>query len=134
MAGLDAPARNHRAPTPPAASHGRPPGNPLGARALYIGVYRIHGTNAPERICQAVSSGCLRLVNDDIIDVYERVLVWHTGRRAPSVTADYWYPARNCKLCDVNARGAVSAQPSPRGRRRLYAQLGIARLQITVSG
>jgi lipoprotein-anchoring transpeptidase ErfK/SrfK len=53
------------------------PGNPLGARALYIGntVYRIHGTNAPETIGQAVSSGCFRLVNDDIIDLYNRVSV-----------------------------------------------------------
>jgi lipoprotein-anchoring transpeptidase ErfK/SrfK len=53
------------------------PGNPLGARALYIGttVYRIHGTNAPETIGQAVSSGCFRLVNDDIIDLYGRVPV-----------------------------------------------------------
>jgi lipoprotein-anchoring transpeptidase ErfK/SrfK len=53
------------------------PGNPLGARALYIGttVYRIHGTNAPETIGQAVSSGCFRLVNDDIVDLYARVPV-----------------------------------------------------------
>ena len=53
------------------------PGNPMGARALYIGttVYRIHGTNAPETIGQAVSSGCFRLVNDDIIDLFERVPV-----------------------------------------------------------
>ena len=45
------------------------PGNPLGARAMYLGntVYRIHGTNAPETIGQAVSSGCFRLVNDDVI-------------------------------------------------------------------
>src|SRR3569833_231698 len=52
-------------------------GNPLGARALYNGatVYRIHGTNAPGTIGQAVSSGCFRLVNDDIIDLYERVPV-----------------------------------------------------------
>jgi len=53
------------------------PGNPMGARALYIGttVYRIHGTNAPETIGQAVSSGCFRLVNDDIVDLFERVPV-----------------------------------------------------------
>ena len=53
------------------------PGNPLGARALYIGttVYRIHGTNAPETIGQAVSSGCFRLVNDDVADLYARVPV-----------------------------------------------------------
>lgn len=53
------------------------PGNPLGARAMYLGntVYRIHGTNAPETIGQAVSSGCFRLVNDDVADLYDRVPV-----------------------------------------------------------
>jgi len=53
------------------------PGNPLGARALYLGatVYRIHGTNQPRTIGRAVSSGCFRLVNDDVIDLYERVPV-----------------------------------------------------------
>jgi lipoprotein-anchoring transpeptidase ErfK/SrfK len=53
------------------------PGNPLGARAMYLGstVYRIHGTNAPETIGQAVSSGCFRLVNDDVVDLYNRVNV-----------------------------------------------------------
>ena len=51
------------------------PGNPMGARAMYLGatVYRIHGTNAPETIGQAVSSGCIRLVNTDVIDLYARV-------------------------------------------------------------
>jgi len=51
------------------------PGNPMGARALYLGttVYRLHGTNAPETIGSAVSSGCFRLVNPDIIDLYDRV-------------------------------------------------------------
>jgi lipoprotein-anchoring transpeptidase ErfK/SrfK len=53
------------------------PGNPMGARALYLGatVYRIHGTNAPHTIGHAVSSGCFRLVNDEIIDLYERVAI-----------------------------------------------------------
>ena len=53
------------------------PGNPMGARALYISgtVYRIHGTNAPETIGHAVSSGCFRLVNEDVIDLYGRVPV-----------------------------------------------------------
>jgi len=53
------------------------PGNPMGARALYIGstVYRIHGTNQPQTIGHAVSSGCFRLVNKDIIDLYDRVPV-----------------------------------------------------------
>ncbi len=53
------------------------PGNPMGARAMYLGgtVYRIHGTNAPDTIGHAVSSGCFRLVNDDVADLYERVSV-----------------------------------------------------------
>ena len=51
------------------------PENPLGARAMYLGstLYRIHGSNEPETIGQAVSSGCFRLVNDDVIDLYNRV-------------------------------------------------------------
>ena len=53
------------------------PGNPLGARALYIGgsIYRIHGTNAPGSIGGAVSSGCIRMMNSDVIDLYERVKI-----------------------------------------------------------
>jgi lipoprotein-anchoring transpeptidase ErfK/SrfK len=53
------------------------PGNPLGARALYLGdtVYRIHGTNQPQTIGHAISSGCFRLVNDDVVDLYDRVPV-----------------------------------------------------------
>jgi lipoprotein-anchoring transpeptidase ErfK/SrfK len=51
------------------------PGNPMGARALYLGstVFRIHGTNQPETIGHAISSGCFRLANGDIIDLYARV-------------------------------------------------------------
>src|SRR3954462_657674 len=50
-------------------------GNPLGARAIYLGstVYRIHGTNMPETIGQKVSSGCIRMLNADVIDLYGRV-------------------------------------------------------------
>jgi lipoprotein-anchoring transpeptidase ErfK/SrfK len=53
------------------------PGNPMGARALYLGntVYRIHGTNAPQTIGTAVSSGCFRLVNPEVMDLYDRVPV-----------------------------------------------------------
>ena len=53
------------------------PGNPLGPRAMYLGktVYRIHGTNQPQTIGHAVSSGCFRLVDDDVIDLYNRVPV-----------------------------------------------------------
>lgn len=71
--------------TPPAEMRKRQPGlpahmeggpnNPLGARALYLGstLYRIHGTNEPWSIGQNVSSGCIRMVNDDVIDLYGRV-------------------------------------------------------------
>jgi lipoprotein-anchoring transpeptidase ErfK/SrfK len=76
--------------TPPEQMHRRQPGlprympggpdNPLGARALYLGssLYRIHGSNEPETIGQAVSSGCFRLTNEDVIDLYNRVQVGAT--------------------------------------------------------
>ena len=53
------------------------PGNPLGARAMYLGgtVYRIHGTNAPDTIGGQVSSGCIRMLNEDVVDLYARVNV-----------------------------------------------------------
>ena len=49
--------------------------NPLGARALYLGssLYRIHGTNEPDTIGTNVSSGCIRLSNDDVVDLFGRV-------------------------------------------------------------
>jgi lipoprotein-anchoring transpeptidase ErfK/SrfK len=62
----------------PARVHGGP-ANPLGARALYLyagnkdTLYRIHGTNQPEYIGQAISSGCIRMRNEDVIDLYDRV-------------------------------------------------------------
>jgi lipoprotein-anchoring transpeptidase ErfK/SrfK len=51
--------------------------NPLGARAMYLGstLYRIHGSNEPETIGQAVSSGCIRMTNEDVTDLYNRVSV-----------------------------------------------------------
>lgn len=53
------------------------PSNPLGARALYLGssLYRIHGSNEPQTIGHAVSSGCIRMRNEDVIDLYEKVKV-----------------------------------------------------------
>ncbi len=53
------------------------PGNPMGSRALYLGstIYRIHGTNQPDTIGMAISSGCFRLTNPDMIDLYDRVPV-----------------------------------------------------------
>jgi lipoprotein-anchoring transpeptidase ErfK/SrfK len=71
------------------------PGNPLGARALYLGksLYRIHGTNQPSTIGQFVSSGCIRLLNEDIEDLYgrvtlgTRVVVWPGSAPGPSASA-----------------------------------------------
>jgi lipoprotein-anchoring transpeptidase ErfK/SrfK len=71
--------------TPPPEMIGRQPylprwmaggeGNPLGARAIYLGstIYRIHGTNMPETIGHKVSSGCIRMLNADVVDLYSRV-------------------------------------------------------------
>jgi len=66
----------HRQPYLPRQMAGGP-GNPLGARAMYLGetVYRIHGTNAPQTIGTHVSSGCIRLTNQDVTDLYSRVNV-----------------------------------------------------------
>jgi len=67
--------------------------NPLGARALYLGktLYRIHGTNQPSTIGQFVSSGCIRLLNEDVEDLYGRVQVGTRvvvlPGRAPSAAA-----------------------------------------------
>ncbi|WP_224407074.1 L,D-transpeptidase [Afifella sp. IM 167] len=70
------PAMRKRQPGLPAHMEGGP-NNPLGARALYIGntFYRIHGSNEPWTIGSAVSSGCIRMTNDDVMDLYERVNV-----------------------------------------------------------
>jgi lipoprotein-anchoring transpeptidase ErfK/SrfK len=80
--------------TPPAAMRLRRPdlprvmegglANPLGARAMYLynghgdTMFRIHGTNEPDTIGRAVSSGCVRLLNDDVVDLYSRVKVGAT--------------------------------------------------------
>jgi lipoprotein-anchoring transpeptidase ErfK/SrfK len=56
------------------------PDNPMGARGIYLGasLYRIHGSNEPDTIGQAVSSGCIRLTNEDVIDLYSRVRIGAT--------------------------------------------------------
>jgi lipoprotein-anchoring transpeptidase ErfK/SrfK len=64
------------------------PTNPLGARAMYLGstIYRIHGTNAPSTIGQRVSSGCIRLTNEDVADLYSRVNI---GTKVIVINGDY---------------------------------------------
>lgn len=81
--------------------------NPLGARALYLGktVYRIHGTNQPSTIGTFVSSGCIRLVNDDVIDLFQRVKVGTRVVVLPSSSP----PAS----ASTRAPATQSARPSP---------------------
>jgi len=81
------------------------PANPLGARALYLfegnkdTLYRIHGTNQPEYIGHAISSGCIRMTNEDVIDLYNRVkpgatvIVLAPGQSASSLSAGIGFTA-----------------------------------------
>ena len=98
-------------------------GNPLGARALYLGqtLYRIHGTNQPSTIGTFVSSGCIRLTNEDITDLYTRVKV---GTRVvvlpgklPATAAAA--PADSPRgVTAVNPSGVTSASDMPRKRHK----------------
>ncbi len=69
------------------------PGNPLGARAMYLSgsAYRIHGTNKPSSIGQHVSSGCIRLLNEDVVDLYGRT---HIGTKVVVLPMDYHHVAQ----------------------------------------
>ena len=73
------------------------PGNPLGARAMYLGgtVYRIHGTNAPETIGKQVSSGCIRMLNEDVIDLYGRT---HVGTKVVVLPMEQHHVAQAQRL------------------------------------
>jgi lipoprotein-anchoring transpeptidase ErfK/SrfK len=73
------PGELQRFPTLPRHMAGGPD-NPLGARALYLGdtLYRIHGTNEPWKLGGGVSSGCIRMSNDDIVDLYNRAKIGAT--------------------------------------------------------
>ena len=108
------------------------PENPLGARALYLGntLYRIHGTNESWTIGYAVSSGCIRLVNDDVIDLYNRVPIGAkvvvVGPREPmpdaylsGVTAGVQEVASN-----VAAAGSSVASSVGRGVDQMGSSLG----------
>jgi lipoprotein-anchoring transpeptidase ErfK/SrfK len=87
------------------------PGNPLGARALYIGgtVYRIHGTNDPTTIGKNVSSGCIRLTNDDVIDLFNRVQVGAKVIVLPQAGA----PLREAKAPAPRERMTFNAARAP---------------------
>ena len=105
------------------------PGNPLGARAMYLGSshYRIHGTNDPSTIGKFVSSGCIRLTNEDVVDLFSRVDV---GTKVVVLRKNAPIMARSD---GAEARTSISVRPvRPRRRHRPRASgdqsLGVADL------
>ena len=94
--------------------------NPLGARAMYLGstLYRIHGSNEPETIGQAVSSGCFRMTNEDVTDLYSRVSVGSHGRRQELAGRPAGNPRRASAArwnpTGIHCAGAVIAAASMR--------------------
>ncbi len=96
------------------------PGNPLGARAMYIGgtEYRIHGTNNPATIGKHVSSGCIRLTNADVSDLYERVQIGAKvvvlPQTAPSTVAQSYAPATASQARSQQVALTSSYAPAPR--------------------
>jgi lipoprotein-anchoring transpeptidase ErfK/SrfK len=104
------------------------PGNPLGARALYIGgtEYRIHGTNDPSTIGKNVSSGCIRLTNEDIKDLYQRVPVGakvvvlpqaatrQARMPAPNPQANDWRARAQAAIATAGDARAAADEPNPR--------------------
>jgi lipoprotein-anchoring transpeptidase ErfK/SrfK len=89
------------------------PGNPLGARAMYLSgsFYRIHGTNAPSSIGSRATSGCIRMVNDDVIDLYDRVKIGTKVIVLPD--------PRAASGLSANASAAVPGRPAT-GFGRIY--------------
>jgi hypothetical protein len=88
--------------------------NPLGARALYLGktIYRIHGTNQPSTIGTFVSSGCIRLTNDDVTDLYTRV---KTGTRVVVLPGKPPATAAATASAPAAAPAAANAPVPPQG-------------------
>ena len=101
------PAMIQENPKLPRHVPGGDPMNPMGARALYLGatMYRIHGTDAPWSIGQAVSKGCIRMYNKDVIDLYDRVPV---GTRVTVTWASY----KTGQAVAVNSTPAPSSSSS----------------------
>ena len=89
------------------------PSNPLGARAMYLGdtIYRIHGTNAPLTIGTRVSSGCIRLVNADVMDLYSRVNI---GTKVVVLPISGARPVRSVQRPATPASVAAGPAPLPR--------------------
>ena len=100
----------HRQPYLPRFMAGGP-GNPLGARAMYLAgtVYRIHGTNAPDTIGKQVSSGCIRMLNEDVIDLYKRA---HVGTKVIVLPMNHMEAVSRSRPVDLRASHAMTISPS----------------------
>jgi lipoprotein-anchoring transpeptidase ErfK/SrfK len=107
------------------------PGNPLGARAMYLGntEYRIHGTNAPQTIGQRVSSGCIRLTNEDVSDLFDRVSV---GARVVVLPMNGYQPdvAQSQRPAPAPVRQRVSAETNFEAPRPVAAVPGTDRRSL----
>jgi hypothetical protein len=95
------------------------PGNPLGARAMYLGatVYRIHGTNQPSTIGKFVSSGCIGMLNEDVSDLFDRVkvgtrVVVLPGGAPPTATASAQPMTGSNAAPGPMPQGVPGAQPT----------------------
>ena len=98
------------------------PGNPLGARAMYLGAseYRIHGTNDPSTIGKFVSSGCIRLTNEDVTDLFNRVNV---GTKVVVLP----------KRAPLQAQGTITARPAAAQARPVATTLPSGRQDMNIS-
>jgi lipoprotein-anchoring transpeptidase ErfK/SrfK len=104
------------------------PGNPLGARAMYLGSsdYRIHGTNDPSTIGKFVSSGCIRLTNEDVADLFSRVDV---GTRVVVLPKN----GSHLEARATDVRGTINVRPTPVRSRPAVTMLPSGRQAMNVS-
>jgi lipoprotein-anchoring transpeptidase ErfK/SrfK len=109
------------------------PGNPLGARAMYLGSseYRIHGTNDPSTIGKFVSSGCIRLTNDDVADLFSRVDVGTRVVVLPKNASHIEARAINARTMEVT--GTITVRPTAAQARPVVTTLPSGRQATNVS-
>jgi hypothetical protein len=114
------------------------PGNPLGARAMYLGSsqYRIHGTNDPSTIGKFVSSGCIRLTNEDVADLFSRVDVGTRvvvlPKNAPRLEART-LDSRSLDSRSMQARGTITVRPTPAQPRPVVTTMPSGRQAMNLS-
>jgi lipoprotein-anchoring transpeptidase ErfK/SrfK len=114
------------------------PGNPLGARAMYLGSseYRIHGTNDPSTIGKFVSSGCIRLTNEDVADLFSRVDVGTRvvvlPKNAPHIEARAM-DASTTQVRTTDAKGTITVRPIAAPPRPVVTTLPSGRQTMNVS-